>query len=109
MRANQYLRTYQPGTDIIRQGQPNDNIIYILISGALLVTKDNHLVAEISHPGLFFGELAVLLGQPRSATVSALTESKVVAMPYEYDTFFIKFPKIAEKLVLTLAKRLAEA
>lgn len=104
---NSYLRVYEPGTVIIQQGEPNDNIIYILISGALAVSRDDHPVAEIKQPGVFFGELSVLLNTPRSATVKALTESKVVAMPYDYHVFFVKFPNIAQKLMLTLAKRLA--
>ena len=102
-----YLRVYEPGTVIIQQGEPNDNIIYLLISGALTVSKDEKTVAEIKQPGVFFGELSVLLNTPRSATVIALMESKVMAMPYDYNIFFVKFPGIAQKLMLTLAKRLA--
>ena len=69
-----YLRTYELGAVIIRQGEPNDNIIYILISGMLSISKDGRPVAELKQPGIFFGELSVLLNIPRSATVTAIAE-----------------------------------
>ena len=45
--------------------------LYILISGAVDVSKGDSLLAKIREPGAILGEIAVLLDQPHSARVEA--------------------------------------
>lgn len=59
-----------PGDRIIEQGQ-EDQRIFILLTGELDVLKDGEPVASIDQSGEVFGEVAVVSGERRSATVVA--------------------------------------
>ncbi len=103
---NDYIKNYEDDTVIIQEGEMHDNTIYILNEGALGVFKNDKMVAQIKQRGAIIGEMSVLLNSPRTATVKALTECSVIAIPFDLDTMFAKFPSIAQKLMITLAKRL---
>jgi putative ABC transport system ATP-binding protein len=71
-----------PGEVLFRQGQPGD-VIYVVERGEveLVCTRADggeEVVAAVG-PGQYFGELAPLLGFPRSATARARIPSVVVA------------------------------
>jgi small-conductance mechanosensitive channel/CRP-like cAMP-binding protein len=68
---------YAPGELILRRGDPGDSM-FVIYSGAVEVRLPDreghtHQVAELK-PGSFFGEMALLTGEPRNADVVALTE-----------------------------------
>lgn len=69
--ARAELRTFPPGSVIVREGDPAD-AYYVLQSGAVEVTQGpaNRRVAALG-PGDGFGELGLLRNAPRAATVSA--------------------------------------
>jgi putative ABC transport system ATP-binding protein len=65
-------RHYAPGEIIIREGEPGEE--FMLISeGEVEVIRAEHEVARLG-PGDFFGEVALISGEPRNATVVAVTE-----------------------------------
>jgi serine/threonine protein phosphatase PrpC/CRP-like cAMP-binding protein len=57
------------GTTLVRQGEPGSDL-YLVVQGALDVWVDGSKVHTIG-PGGHFGEIALVSGQPRSATVVA--------------------------------------
>lgn len=67
---------YPRGATIIRQGDPGDSF-YILRQGSVRVARERHgiypAVLATLGPGEGFGEMALLTGQPRSATITAST------------------------------------
>jgi CRP/FNR family cyclic AMP-dependent transcriptional regulator len=65
-----YFVQCDPGDRIIEQGQ-QDQRIFILLRGELDVLKDGEPVASITESGEVFGEVAVVSGERRSATVVA--------------------------------------
>ena len=71
------------GETIIKQGDEGDNF-YILDSGEVSVYVNNELVTNISDGGSF-GELALIYGQLRAATVKAKTDVKLWAI--DRDTY----------------------
>jgi hypothetical protein len=68
-------REYEEGQVIVAQGGPGD-ALYVIATGVVSVLVDRGAgqveVAQIG-PGEFFGEAALLTGEPRTATVKALT------------------------------------
>ena len=66
------------GEVAVRQGEPGDT--YLLVEdGVLLVTVDGRLVAELG-PGDGFGEVALLRGGFRTATITATTPVRLHAL-----------------------------
>jgi cAMP-dependent protein kinase regulator len=63
------------GQSIITQGEQGDNF-YVVESGTFAVLVNGHKVTEVGQGG-GFGELALLYGQPRAATVTAITDAVV--------------------------------
>lgn len=70
---------FQPGDDIIRQGDSAD-YVFSLFEGSAEVLVDNVVVGEVGE-GELLGALAVLTQSPRSATVRARTRCAVVKVP----------------------------
>ena len=67
------VKQHDPGAVLLKEGDPADFVLLVL-SGRLEVFVDRegqHLVLTEAEPGDILGELAVLCGIPRSASVRA--------------------------------------
>jgi CRP/FNR family transcriptional regulator, cyclic AMP receptor protein len=58
------------GHELVRQGEPGDRFI-IIVSGRARVVRDGKALRELG-PGDFLGEISLVDGSPRTATVTAL-------------------------------------
>jgi CRP-like cAMP-binding protein len=72
--------TFGDGEAIVRQGEPGDSM-YVLCSGrvAVVLEPGHHEVAVIEQGG-YFGEMSLLTGEPRTATVVARGEAVVLEL-----------------------------
>ena len=66
------------GTEIIREGTPPD-ALYLVERGELAVTKRGHALNTCG-PGDLLGELGVLEDRPRTATVTARTDARLIVV-----------------------------
>jgi putative ABC transport system ATP-binding protein len=68
-------RTYPPDTEIIRQGEEGDEF-FLIVEGQVevrIVQDAADIPIATLGPGEFFGEAALLTGEPRNATVTSLS------------------------------------
>ena len=61
---------YTVSEDLVRQGEPGEAFI-IIVSGRARVARDGRTLRELG-PGDFLGEISLVDGSPRTATVTAL-------------------------------------
>jgi NTE family protein len=101
--------THQKGDTICRQGEEG-NTFYVVLDGELDVLageRDEHLIAVLKR-GDFFGEMALLQGGKRTATVAASRRARLMSLDrIAFNTLFLKNPKALEYFTRILCKRLA--
>ena len=73
------LRSYAPGEKIIEEGV-FDSWVFFLLSGSVRVTKEGQELARMKCYGDLFGEMGLVDGLHRSASVTAETETLCLAM-----------------------------
>ncbi len=89
---------------VVRQGEPGGRLL-VLISGTVVVSRDGVAVARTDRPGAVFGEMAVALGRPATATVTCETDA-VFAVADDAEQFLAAHPGAAMDLVRTMAARM---
>jgi CRP-like cAMP-binding protein len=99
-------RSFKKGQKLFVEGDPPGDM-YILMAGILTVTSRGVHVATINSPGAYVGEMSVLLREPRTATVTAEEDCRVLCVQ-EKDIleFLTHAPDLALKLSRILAERL---
>lgn len=111
------LEEYKDGEYIFNENQIGDYSMFIIISGIVKVTKkqktEEKVIANLKE-GEFFGEMAMLLPAPRSASVVAIKPVKVLRFSdIDYNYFKKEYPAIVVKLneifIKVLIIRLREA
>jgi CRP/FNR family transcriptional regulator, cyclic AMP receptor protein len=96
------------GAVLIQEGEPGD-ALFVILEGEAVVQHANVEVGRVS-PGAYFGEMAILDGEPRSATVVAVTNVKVAVIGIRmFRTMLREFSDLAEQLLVALAGELREA
>jgi CRP-like cAMP-binding protein len=94
-----------PGDVVVRQGGTSTSL-WILVSGALRVVKDDVAVNTITEPGAVIGEMSLLLGERHSATVEA-TEPSRVRLAANGHALLDHTPEFTRLVAVGLAERLA--
>jgi CRP-like cAMP-binding protein len=94
-------RTLPAGEVVVHRGA-NDRDLYVIGGGELAVmVSEAEVERVVAHlgPGEFFGEMALLRGEPRSATVRALTEAQVWTLSADdYADFMREAPALRAAL-----------
>jgi len=103
------VERYEDKDVIIREGN-NDIDFFRLIQGALVVIKEGKKIAEITEPGDYFGEMSVITGETRSATILSKGRTAIKRFPGDkLPELMEKYPDVARHLFGVLATRLHRA
>ena len=105
------LRRFRRDETVFHQGDPGD-ALHVVASGRVKVvlpspdTGEAAILATLG-PGGFFGELAMLDGEPHSASVVALEPTETLVLGRDdFERLFEAEPTIRRSLVLALAREL---
>lgn len=101
--------TFTVGEPIIKQGEPGRSF-YIVREGRVEIQARNAegvtFFTKQLGPGEFFGEISLLTGEPRTATVVALEESELLRLDKDaFRKIMEENPKADELISLVLARR----
>lgn len=98
-------RTYAAGDPIVKEGSTG-TALYIILSGRARVEREGAALGELSS-GDFFGELALIEEEPRSATVVAVDDTDCLLFPaWEFTALLKEHPEIAVPIMRALIGRL---
>ena len=76
--AATHARVYGNGEAIVRQGQPGESMFVVGSGRAVVVLEPDRREVATIEPGGYFGEMSLLTGEPRTATVVARGDTLVV-------------------------------
>jgi small-conductance mechanosensitive channel/CRP-like cAMP-binding protein len=100
---------YAAGETIVRQGDSGSSM-FIVVRGeaAVIIEPSGQEVARVS-PGGFFGEMSLLTGAPRAATVKTRVDSELMEITADtFRQFVLANPAAVEQIGGAVAARAAE-
>jgi len=107
--VNPDVEEYEDGDVIIREGN-TDIDFFKLIRGGLTVIKGGKKIAELTEPGEYFGEMAAITGEHRSASIISQGRSTVKRFPGDkIDEIIEKYPDVSAHLFKTMTTRLLKS
>ena len=102
------LITVDKGAVLTLQGQPGSEF-FIVVSGTAIAARNERELARYG-PGSFFGELALLDGGSRTATVYAASDMELLVLSRsEFRSLQVTAPSVAFKILNELGGRLRRA
>ncbi len=108
MKVLRYVHEVQllPGAVVFREGEEGQDL-FLVVSGTLQVEVERQVVNQLG-PGAHFGEIALVSGQPRSATVVAREPTRLLRLSRE-DFFDLsqRDQAVAVKMLWSFAQTLA--
>jgi CRP/FNR family cyclic AMP-dependent transcriptional regulator len=96
------------GSVIVQEGSTGQDF-YLILDGVVGVTAKGRRRARLG-PGDYFGEIALIAGGPRTATVTAAT--RVWTLRLDSASFFAildRMPTVARKILVEVCRRLGDA
>lgn len=103
---SRFIRSHEPGEVIFEEGSQGREMFYI-VSGSVRIFKKGHLLREMV-AGDYFGEMAMLIQVPRTATaVAAAPDTRLVAISESnLETILRENPKIVVSFLKEMSGRL---
>ncbi len=99
---------YPAGATILREGEQSNVGFYLILDGQVEVRKGNQVLSRLG-AGQFFGEMALLDDQPRSADVVTTAPTKCLVLTrWDFKGLVKTYPDIALSVIQELARRLRD-
>ncbi len=100
--------SFPPGKQVVVEGRAGVGF-FIIVEGSAAVSVGGTPVRMLG-PGDYFGEMALIHGNERSATITADTDLRCMSLTsWEFKSFVLENPTVAWAMLQTLAARLHEA
>ena len=104
-------RAFRSGEEVIRRGDV-DRALYIVVDGNLearVTESRGGRGAAVPVPsGSVIGEIGFFDGQPRTATVTAVTDGEMLRLSFDsFQTLAVREPDLAQAMLLDLGRILA--
>ena len=97
-----------PGQVLTRAGEPGDRF-FMIVDGSAHVEVSPHEHHRIG-PGEFFGEMSLLDGGPRSATVVTDTPVRLLLIHRrDFSNLLKEVPALTQRIMVTLCQRVRQA
>jgi CRP-like cAMP-binding protein len=104
--ASMRERTFPAGDTVIQEGSGGAGF-FVVDDGQAEVSVGGEVRATIG-PGDYFGEIALLTGSERTATIRAVTDLRCFGLTaWDFKPLVESNPTIAWKLMTTMAQRLS--
>ncbi len=102
------LRLFGAGEPIVRQGRPGESA-FVVCKGSVRVSLDpGDVELAVLERGSYFGEMSLLTGDPRAATVTATADCSVVEITADaFRAFVLNRPALVERIGTAIADRRA--
>ena len=98
---------YRNGRTIVAEGQRSEQL-FVILDGTVRVARRGRTVARLG-PGDFFGEISMLDGMPRTATVAADGDVRcLVLLRREFESLVRDVPTIGMKVLRVMATRVRQ-
>ncbi len=105
-------KTFKKGEVVCKEGDIGDEM-FIIQSGKVAITKmsrDVETTLAVLTDGEFFGEMAIIDNQPRSATAKAVEDSNVIVLSSDiFESQISTNPKLIMRILRKMSNRLREA
>lgn len=96
---------FAPGEPIVREGDPGD-AFYVITTGNAVVEQHGTLLRQLGE-GDFFGEISLIDGQPRTATITATDKVSALTLGREqFQRLIDEHPSVRLELLMALTERL---
>ena len=96
---------FGPGVPMTQEGEPGGRF-YALLDGDADVIVDGQTVSTLG-PGDSFGEISLLDGRPRTATVMPRTPVRTLSLAsWNFKPLLLEYPTMAEAVLLEMCERL---
>jgi CRP-like cAMP-binding protein len=105
----QYGKRIKEGTVLCEEGQPGEHM-FVIYSGKVRISKNvegEEKTLVVLEDGAFFGEMSIILKEPRTATATCLTECEVLIIDANgFEAMVRKSPDMSLRIIKELANRL---
>jgi CRP/FNR family transcriptional regulator, cyclic AMP receptor protein len=99
-------RTAQAGEELTRQGEDGSEF-FVVVAGDAVASVDGDPVGDLG-PGSFFGEMALIDGGERTATVTARTDMDLLVLDRDdfNEMLEVAMPSVVPKLLAVVGARM---
>ena len=102
----------QPNETILRQGDDGDALVLLLegvVRVSMVTSNGREIILDYAEPGAMLGEIALLDGEPRTASIISLWKGSVLRLSRAaFEGFIERHPRMALRMMRDMARRLRQ-